>query len=318
MINHLFYTRWWEEEEEDNTCSSSQHTKNGVCSKWIKTNVKVWISKESFGRKHRIQLKRPRCCHGSSLPKINLFPRLHIKQGCTPSRERGRERDCDLILGIALHSIIIVRIAIPFIRSNLGLPIEIRKSLTPTCKSPHVTQRRRFVVARIRFFPRRSFRWEQHPLKLRSLFLFLCCRVSGSGGRRAFSRPCGHGHALCASLFNVLLLVLDLSHARDFGRCGLLSFDAAILGFSSSCIGNHGAREEAFAAMGFELVIPARAEGRVLECDCCSFWQYLQDPVLQLWLFILFLHGFKSARCEEIVGTRRESVVFKGTREVWK
>lgn len=81
----------------------------------------------------------------------------------------------------------------------------------------------------------------------------------------------------------MLLLVLDLSHAGDFGRCGLLSFGAAIPGFSSSLVGNHGAGEEAFSGMGLELVIPARAEGRVLECHCCcSFWQYLQDPALQL------------------------------------
>lgn len=303
MIKHLFCTWWW-------WWGVGRRWK-----KWIKTNIKIWINKKkkSFGRKHRIQLKRPRSCHGSSLPQINLFPRLHTKQRCTASRQRGRERDYHLILCIALHSIIIVREAISFLRRNLGLPFEIRKSLTPTRKSPHVTQRRRSVLARIRFFPRRSLRFprvEQQPLKLRTLFLLLC-RVSGSGGRRALSRACGRRRALRPSLLNVLLLVLDLSHAWDFGRCGLLSLDAAMPGFSSGFVRNHGAGEEAFAAMCFELVISAGAEGRVLECDCCcSFWQYLQDLVLQLWLFVLFLHGFKSARCEGIVGTRRDCVVF--------
>lgn len=311
MINHLFYTRGWE--EEGNKIRVHEHQEQCLFrewKKWIKRNLKIWIRKESFGRKHRIQLKRPGCFHGSSLPQINLFPRLHTQHRSTTDRQRSRERDYHLILCIALHSIIVVRIAIPFIRRNLGLPIEIRKSLTPTCKSPHVTQRRRSLVARIRFFLRRRFRFprvEQHPLKLRSPFLFLR-GLSGSGGIRG---ACGHRHGLRPALFNVLFLVLDLSHAGDFGRCGLLSFDAAIPGFSSSLIGNHGAREEAFAGMALELVIPARAEGRVLECHRCSFWQYLQDPALQLWLFILFLHGFKSARCEEkIVGIRRDLVVF--------
>ncbi|WVZ19593.1 hypothetical protein V8G54_006915 [Vigna mungo] len=111
-----------------------------------RTNQSFCIVVSSKTKQSVCQLKWHWWSHGSSLPEVNFFPRLQIKNtNSTANQNRCRKRNHNLFLLFfsvtALHSIVIgIVINFLFIRHHLShLPIKVSKSVTSTRKPSHLT-----------------------------------------------------------------------------------------------------------------------------------------------------------------------------------